>query len=131
MSTILVVDDKADMLETIQDYLQDSDYRVLTAPSGEEALDLMSQEKVDTVVTDLRMGGMGGLELVKRVKETDSQISVLVMTAYGTVEDAVKAIKLGAFDFLTKPFPMKELQVKVAQSLKPAPHRWRTARRRE
>jgi DNA-binding NtrC family response regulator len=118
MSTVLVVDDKTDMPETIQDYLQESHYRVLTAPSGEEALDLMSSEKVDAVVTDLRMGGMGGLELVRRVKESDSQISVLVMTAYGTVEDAVKAIKLGAFDFLTKPFPMEELQVKVAQSLK-------------
>ena len=118
MNTILVVDDKADMLETIQDYLQESHYHVLTAPSGEEALDLMERQKVDAVVTDLRMGGMGGLELVKRVKESDSQISVLVMTAYGSVEEAVKAIKLGAFDFLTKPFPMEELQVKVAQSLK-------------
>jgi two-component system NtrC family response regulator len=118
VNTILVVDDKADMLETIQDYLQESHYHVLTAPSGEEALDLMERQKVDAVVTDLRMGGMGGLELVKRVKESDSQISVLVMTAYGSVEEAVKAIKLGAFDFLTKPFPMEELQVKVAQSLK-------------
>ncbi len=118
MNTVLVVDDKTDMLETIQDYLQESHYRVLTAPSGEDALDLMHHEEVDAVVTDLRMGGIGGLELVKRVKESDSRISVVVMTAYGTVEDAVKAIKLGAFDFLTKPFPMEELRVKVAQSLK-------------
>jgi DNA-binding NtrC family response regulator len=118
MSTVLVVDDKADMRETIQDYLEESHYRVLTAPSGEEALELMGHEQVDTVVTDLRMGGMGGLELVKRVKESHSQTSVLVMTAYGTVEDAVKAIKLGAFDFLTKPFPLEELQVKVNQSLR-------------
>jgi DNA-binding NtrC family response regulator len=118
MSTVLVVDDKADMLETIQDYLQESHYHVLTAPSGEEAMDMLHREKVDAVITDLKMGGMGGLELVRRIKESDSRITVLVMTAYGTVEDAVKAIKLGAFDFLTKPFPMEELLFKMTQSLK-------------
>ncbi|HJT23392.1 MAG TPA: sigma-54 dependent transcriptional regulator [bacterium] len=117
MSTILVVDDKPEMLETIQDYLEDAQYRVFTAPSGEEALDLLAREKVDAVVTDLKMGGMDGLELVRRVKESDSQVSVLVMTAYGTVEDAVTALKLGAHDFLTKPFPMEELEMKVASSL--------------
>ncbi len=118
MSTILIVDDKPDMLETIQDYLEEAQYNVFTAPSGEEALDLLSRRKVDAVITDLRMNGMDGLELVRRLKETDSQVSVLVMTAYGTVEDAVTAIKLGAHDFLTKPFPMEELEMKVAHSLR-------------
>ncbi len=117
MSTVLVVDDKPELLETIQDFLEDAQYHVFTAPSGETALDLLSRERVDAVITDLRMGGMGGLELVKRVRESDSQVSVLVMTGYGTVADAVTAMKLGAFDFLTKPFPMEELEMKVAQSL--------------
>lgn len=117
MSTVLIVDDKPEMLETLQDYLEDAQYHIVTAPSGEAALALLAHEKVDAVVTDLKMGGMGGLELVKRVKEADSRVSVLVMTGYGTVSDAVTAMKLGAFDFLTKPFSMEELELKVAQSL--------------
>ena len=123
MSTILVVDDKPDMLETLQRYLEDVHYRVLTAPSGEEALALVTREKIDTLVTDLKMEGMDGLELVKRVKELDSQVNVLIMTAYGTVENAVQGMKLGALDFLTKPFSMEELEMKISQSL-----RWQSLR---
>lgn len=103
--TILIVDDEPDLLAGLKRSLQpDMDCRVLLACSGAEALKLMETEVVDIVLTDIRMPEMDGMTLLREIKERDSQIIVIVMTAYGTIEKAVEAIKSGAYDFIEKPF---------------------------
>ena len=109
MNTILVVDDKKDMCETLERNLKESGYRVITTTQPQEVMSILDREEVDVLVTDLQMPGLTGLELLQRVKAKNPHISVLVMTAYASVEVAVNAMKNGAFDFLIKPFSMLEL----------------------
>jgi two-component system NtrC family response regulator len=113
MSTILIVDDKKDMCETLESHLKDAGYQVLTTTQPKEVAALLDKTEVDVLVTDLQMPGMTGLELLEQVKVKNPRLNVLVMTAYGTVEDAVTAMKNGAFDFLLKPFSMLELELKI------------------
>jgi len=118
MSLVMVVDDNADMREGLQQHLEDTGYDVLTTPSGEKALVQLKQKKVDVVITDLKMPGIDGLELLAQIRALDPDITVLLMTAHGTVEQAVKAMRLGAFDFLLKPFSMQEMELKLAKAIK-------------
>ncbi|HLZ34559.1 MAG TPA: sigma-54 dependent transcriptional regulator [Nitrospira sp.] len=106
---ILVVDDDADMREMLQDMLKDRGYRVATAGSGQEALKILGEEEYATVLTDLRMKGLQGLELLSEIKRLHQDIGVVLMTAFGTVETAVEAMKHGASDYLTKPVKKDEL----------------------
>src|SRR3972149_4764175 len=85
--------------------------------SGEEALDLLYRKPFDLVVTDLRLTGIGGLEVLRRTKELFPDTEVVVMTAYGTIEGAVEAIKAGAYDYLTKPFQPEELTLVSQRAL--------------
>ncbi len=117
MSTILIVDDKQDMCETLENHLKDAGYRVFTTTQPREVEGILNREEVDVLVTDLQMPGMTGLELLQQVKTKNPLLNVLVMTAYGTVEDAVTAMKNGAFDFLLKPFSMLELELKIGNVL--------------
>jgi DNA-binding NtrC family response regulator len=106
---ILVVDDDADMREMVHDMLKDRGHQVTTSGSGQEALKLLGEEDYAVVLTDLRMKGMQGIELLTEIKKTFPDISVILMTAFGSVETAVEAMKYGASDYLTKPVKKDEL----------------------
>jgi Response regulator containing CheY-like receiver, AAA-type ATPase, and DNA-binding domains len=112
--TILVVDDEAAHLETLKRIFDREGYHALTTRSGSAALDLLRQHHVHVLLTDLVMPGMSGSELLKACRTVSPETEVVVMTAYGTVESAVEAMKDGAYDFVTKPLK-KLLIVKVVQ----------------
>lgn len=102
--TILVVDDDEDILELIERHLSNKGYEVLTAYDGEQALPLLEKVKFDLVITDLKMPRMDGMELLRRVKEKDPNIEVVILTGHGTMDSVVEALRDGgAFDYLQKP----------------------------
>lgn len=108
--TILIVDDEVDLLSGLQRSItMEMDCRVVLAENGISALDQLHNHPVDLVLADIRMPGMDGLELLQAVGELDPAITVLIMTAYGTIERAVTAIKHGAYDFIKKPLDMGRL----------------------
>jgi two-component system response regulator HydG len=108
-STVLVVDDDAANRVTLERILDREGYRVLHAESGRAAMTLLRDERVDLLLTDLKMPGMGGIDLLKAARKVDPDVEVVVMTAYGTVETAVEAMKEGAYDFVSKPVKRVEL----------------------
>jgi two-component system, NtrC family, response regulator AtoC len=116
--TILLVDDEPKLRDVLSVGLNDLGYRTLTAPSGSQALDLLQREEVDLVLTDLRMPGIGGRELLKEIKRIRPALPVVLMTAYSTVKDAVQVIKEGAFDYIGKPFEMDELTATIDNALR-------------
>jgi len=115
---ILVVDDDLNILAVLEARLSSIDYRVLTASGGEEAIELLKNSPVDLMITDVKMPGMGGMDLFSAAHEIRPGLPVMFLTAYGTIPDAVKALKAGAFDYLTKPFNGRELISKVQEVLK-------------
>ncbi len=117
MSSILVVDDKDTMRKMLHETLVDEGFRVDSVSNGSEALKLVRSKTYDIVLTDLKMPDIDGLEVLSSVKDIDSDTSVIVMTAYGTIEDAVAAMKRGAFDFITKPFDTEHLCVLINRAL--------------
>jgi two-component system response regulator HydG len=116
-STILVVDDDAANRVTLERLLRRESYEVVHAENGREALELVRARPVDLVLTDLKMPGMSGLDLLKAIRAVDPDVEVLVMTAYGTVETAVEAMKEGAYDFVSKPLKRLELVNTVGKAL--------------
>lgn len=119
-STILVVDDKEMLRDSVGATLQRAGMTVITASDGSGALEIIARRRPDCVVTDLKMPGMTGLELLEQAKQIDDALPFVVMTAYGAVETAVQAIKLGAFDYITKPFEGDELIVGVKRAIEHA-----------
>ncbi|MBX3403558.1 MAG: sigma-54-dependent Fis family transcriptional regulator [Phycisphaeraceae bacterium] len=117
MNTVLVVDDKEMLRDSVGATLQRAGYEVLSAPDGPGALETIARRRPDAVVTDLRMPGMTGIELVQRARDIDDLLPIVVMTAYGAVDTAVDAIKAGAFDYITKPFEGDELIVAVKRAI--------------
>ncbi|MFP7753195.1 sigma-54-dependent transcriptional regulator [Thermodesulfobacteriota bacterium B35] len=108
--SILIVDDKPDMLEFLSRLLQSElDVDIHCADNGDRALEHLRHHACDVVVTDIRMPGMDGLELLQRIKQADREAIVILMTAYGSIEKAVESLKLGAYDFITKPFDEERL----------------------
>ncbi len=114
---ILVVDDQRNMRTTLAMMLRGGGFEVDEAAEGGEGRELGSTGAYDVVITDLRMGEFDGLEVLRAVKEAQPMTEVIVMTAYGTIESAVEAMRLGAFDYIQKPFTEQELIVKVAKAL--------------
>ncbi|MDH5586139.1 MAG: response regulator, partial [Nitrospirota bacterium] len=117
---ILVVDDEPEMRQLLQDTLEEEHYRVVVASDGQEALTHMESEKFLVILTDLRMKGMDGLGLLEQVVQKYPESNLIMMTAFGTVESAVEAMKQGAFDYLTKPVKTDELLVTVKKALRDA-----------
>src|SRR6478752_2018920 len=115
--TLLVVDDEPPNLDSLERIFAREGYRVLLAASGALALEQLRREPVDVVLTDLMMPGMSGQELLKAVRAVAPEAEVVLMTAYGTVEAAVAAMKDGAYDFLTKPLKRHAVLKSVAQAL--------------
>jgi nitrogen regulation protein NR(I) len=106
---ILLTEDDTSLATNLSDVLTDDGFKVTLCHRGDEALRRAGQEEFDVVLTDLRLPGLGGLELVKQLHETQSRLPVVLMTAHGTIETAIEATKLGAYDYLQKPFEMPEL----------------------
>lgn len=116
MKTVLVVDDKEMMRDSVGSTLQRAGFGVVTADGGEQALKIAAKRRPDAVVTDLKMPGLTGIELLERLREIDSELPVVLMTAFGTIDTAVSAMKLGAFDYITKPFQGDELVIAVRRA---------------
>lgn len=108
-ATVLLVDDDAAITTVLGSLLQQDGFGVLTAASGAEALAVLERKRVDALITDLRMPGMDGMALLRQVLRTSPGVPVIVLSAHGTVHQAVDAMKLGAADFLTKPFDREEV----------------------
>jgi two-component system, NtrC family, response regulator GlrR len=115
---ILLVDDDPDLLKLISLRLTSAGYRVRTAESGETALATIAVERPSTVITDLRMPGIDGLQLFEAIHRQHPALPVIILTAHGTIPDAVNATQRGVFGFLTKPFDSQDLLQKVAAALK-------------
>ncbi len=114
---ILVVDDEVNICRNCQKILSKMDCDVSTARNGYDALSLIEAQSFDVVVTDLKMSRMGGMEVLRRVTEKDPEIRVIVMTGYASVSSAVEVMKIGAFDYLPKPFTPLELRAAVLQAV--------------
>lgn len=112
-SDILIVEDEVFQREMLRDFLSKEGHRVTEAESGEKALQLLENSLFDLVLLDFRMPGMNGLELLREIKRINPEIETVIMTAYGTIETAVEAMKAGARDYLTKPIDFDELCILI------------------
>jgi DNA-binding NtrC family response regulator len=117
MDTILVIEDKESMLDMLKQTLEAEGYEVVLAKDGAEGIKKLSGERIALVLTDLKLPKKDGFEVLKAVKEDNPLLPVIVMTAFGTIETAVKAVKDGAYDFLTKPFDTEHLLVLIKRAL--------------
>jgi len=117
MSTVLVIDDEKNYLVVLEDLLGDEGHEVLTASSGNEGLDIIRATPVDTVLTDIKMPGMSGIELFEEIRNIDPDLPVILMTAFAEVDQAVDAMKRGALDHIQKPFDNKEIKKAVARGV--------------
>jgi DNA-binding NtrC family response regulator len=116
MATILLIEDQEGYRITLEQALSE-EHGVRAVESGEKALEVAANEPVDLVVTDMKLGGMTGLEVIRHLKRADPYLEAIIMTAYGTVETAVEAMKEGAYDYVSKPFNLDEFQLLVANAL--------------
>ena len=110
-STVLIVDDEQSLARSAKAFLADHGYEAEVAGTGEEALELLATLQPDVVFADVRLPGMSGLDLLKRIRAFDPVIPVIMLTAYGSIEGAVEAVKLGAFDYVKKPVDLEELKL--------------------
>jgi two-component system response regulator AtoC len=115
---ILVVDDEPNLRRVLSALLARDDYDVATAEDGAEALDILNEHHIDMVITDLRMPKVDGMELLRRALAMDPELPVVIITAHGTVDNAVEALKTGAFDYITKPFDQTEVRTIVKKALR-------------
>jgi len=118
MDKLLLIDDEADVQYSFRRIFDSPGLELHTASSGEEGLRLIPKVRPDLVITDVRMAGINGLETLRRIRQADPKLPVILMTAYGTTQTAIEAMKLGAFDYLLKPFDVPRLKQLVADALK-------------
>ena len=116
MAKILLIEDQDSYRLTLEQALGE-EHDVRAVESGERAVEVAASEPMDLVITDLKLGGMTGLEVIRRLKRADPYLEAIVMTAYATVETAVEAMKEGAYDYITKPFSLDEFQLLVSNAL--------------
>lgn len=117
-ANILVVEDEELMRSILRQLLSGEGYRVLTADSAETALEIYSGEEIEVVLTDIKMSGMDGLELLDKIKTIDDDALVIIMTAYSSVDSAIAALRKGAYDYITKPFVNEDLLQTVRNALR-------------
>src|SRR6185436_20184408 len=120
MDKVLLIDDETDVQYSFRRIFENSEIELHTANSGEEGLKIIPRLKPDLVIMDVRMGGLNGLETLRRLRQFDSKLLVIMMTAYGTTQTAIETMKLGAYDYLLKPFDVPKLKQLVAAALKAA-----------
>ena len=117
MATVLIVEDKESMAQMLSQAVEAEGYEVVMARDGREGIQKLKQGKIDLVVTDLKLPHKNGLEVLETAKEYNPLVPVILMTAFGTIETAVKAVKEGAYDFLTKPFDPDHLLLLIGKAL--------------
>ncbi len=117
MDTILIVDDEKNYLVVLEALLSPEGYEIITTDNPSRALRLIEESDLDLVLTDMKMPGVSGMELLEQSKKINPEIPVVMMTAYGTIEMAVEAMKKHAFDYITKPFQNEELKVTIKKAL--------------
>jgi DNA-binding NtrC family response regulator len=115
---ILIVDDEKNIVTSLQEILNDEGYDIVTAEDGLDALEMVQSEPPDLVLLDIWIPGMDGIEVLQAIKTYHPEIEVLVMSGHGTIDTAVKATKLGAYDFIEKPFSLDQLVLSVEKALK-------------
>jgi nitrogen regulation protein NR(I) len=120
MDKLLLIDDEADVQYSFRRIFDSPDLELHTASSGEEGLRLIPKVKPDLVISDIRMAGLNGLETLRRIRQLDPKLLVILMTAYGTTQTAIEAMKLGAYDYMLKPFDVPKLKALVGSALKAA-----------
>jgi nitrogen regulation protein NR(I) len=120
MSKLLLIDDEEDVQYSFRRIFDSPEIELTTTSSGEEGLKLIPEIKPDLVLMDIRMGGISGMETLRRIRQMDSKLLVILMTAYGTTQTAIEAMKLGAYDYLLKPFDIPKLKEIVTNALKAA-----------
>jgi len=118
---ILVVDDDDGVLKLFDITLR-NEYKVLTVNNGREALELANKKKLDLVILDLKMPDMNGIEILRRINRIDENIEVIIITGYGTMKSARVAMKLGAYDYITKPFQIDYVKGLIKDALSPVPN---------
>jgi len=114
---VLVVDDETKMQRILEIMLQEMDLDVVRADNGRDALEVLKREAVDLVITDMRMPVMNGIELIRSLRESNETLPVIVITAHGTVETAVEAMRLGAVDYITRPFEVESVELAVRRAI--------------
>lgn len=117
MDKLLLIDDEVDVQYSFRRLFDSPEVELTTASSGEEGLQIIPQLRPDLVLMDIRMGGMNGLETLRRIRQIDAKLPVIMMTAYGTTQTAIEAMKLGAYDYLLKPFDVPKLKHIVFDAL--------------
>ncbi len=115
---VLIVDDEKNIVSSLQEILNDEGYEIATAEDGLDALEMVQSEPPDLVLLDIWIPGMDGIEVLQAIKTYHPEIEVLVMSGHGTIDTAVKATKLGAYDFIEKPFSLNQLVLSVERALK-------------
>jgi two-component system, NtrC family, response regulator AtoC len=115
--TILIIDDEKTIRWSLGEGLRNNGFDILEAASGEEGLQLFADKSPDCVLLDMRLPGIDGLEVLRRMRKENTDVPVIVMTAYGEVDKAVEAMKLGSFDFVTKPFMIEKMKVSIEHAL--------------
>ena len=117
MNSILVVDDEADIRKSLRGVLEDEGYKVSTAESGEVCLEVLKTRSFDVVLLDIWLPGIDGLETLERIKEREDQPEVIIISGHGTIETAVRATKLGAFDFIEKPLSLDRTLILIKNAM--------------
>src|SRR5208337_1343236 len=120
MSKLLLIDDEEDVRYSFQRIFNSPEIELATASSGEEGLRVIPKFKPDLVLMDVRMTGMTGLETLRRIRQSDPKLLVILMTGYGTTQTTIEAMKLGAYDYLLKPFDALKIKEIVGNALKAA-----------
>ena len=114
---LLIVEDDKIMRVTLTDYLRSKGHEVVACPLGKDGITVFHKEEFSLVISDVMLPDMNGLDILKNIKEKDPNALVLIITAYGTIKDAVEALKLGAFDYITKPFALEEFNLIIKRAL--------------
>ncbi len=117
MSTIIVIDDDDQLRKSFEKLLIEEGYDVKSAASGEAGLKLVREKVPDLIMLDVRLPGMNGLETFQQIHEIEPKLPVIIMTAFGTTETAIEATKMGAFDYILKPFDIPDMLLVIGQAL--------------
>ena len=117
MNTILVIDDDDQLRISFCKLLREENYSVLGAASGEAGVDIVTQQPLDLVILDMRLPGMDGMETFKQIKNVEPKLPVIIVTAFGTTETAIEATKMGAYDYVLKPFEIPEMLNLITQAI--------------
>ncbi|MCK5706208.1 MAG: sigma-54-dependent Fis family transcriptional regulator [Candidatus Aureabacteria bacterium] len=114
---ILLVDDDVNTLKGLKEFLESSEYKIFAVATAEKAIEIIKDKHIDILLTDLKMPGKSGMDLMEEAKSIDESLQVILFTAYGSVEKAVEAMKKGAYDFITKPVNLDELEIMIKRAL--------------